>query len=504
MKYIFLIFSLFFSTFVSATDYTKLMQNNSPYLINLGEEVSVDGSPLIYIEGKKTPRRNPPRLELDNKMTLETPIQQELNFSFKTPFHHPVQAGMIDHISDLVTIVHPIDPETIIVTEDLVQLNTKENKKFVRTITLPTNSSFELILFSQNNTQMIPSQVKMSDSDIVLLSPTDMEIGPNKIHIRYLIRNPFLFDQQKATLNFHLTGHNFLLPINRAQSVILFPQQTQIFTSQLLFGSNKLEVPEAYKVAHDQHGNVTYYLTHLVPAQTDIQTNLTFEKNALPQDTLIELILSSKQILIFILSIILCLYWFASVYWEVHKPLPTYLPAVLKNLSISKILSLFNVGDSLTYFNNILIYNDNIKNNLLLKWLKYRFVKYLYTTYFHLKMFIITMGEICIGSAILIAGTSMISSSFSNSISSKTLLIIASISLIIIVGLYILFLRPYQAKVLSAYARMAMDKEKVPLLTNNQISSLAPLMIATKRQEAWLVLLKKYNPNYLIKNTGGL
>ena len=52
MKRFFLILGLFISTAVLATDYTKLMQNNSPYLINLGENVPVDGSPLIYIEGQ--------------------------------------------------------------------------------------------------------------------------------------------------------------------------------------------------------------------------------------------------------------------------------------------------------------------------------------------------------------------------------------------------------------------------------------------------------------------
>ena len=154
MKRFFLILGLFISTAVLATDYTKLMQNNSPYLINLGENVPVDGSPLIYIEGKRAMNRiKAPRLELDNKMTLSVPIQQELNFSFQTPFHRPVQAGMIDHVSDLVTIVQPINPETVMITEDLIQLNTKENKKFARTITLQENADFELILFTQNDIQ---------------------------------------------------------------------------------------------------------------------------------------------------------------------------------------------------------------------------------------------------------------------------------------------------------------------------------------------------------------
>ena len=443
-----------------------------------------------------------PRLELDNKMTLSVPIQQELNFSFQTPFHRPVQAGMIDHVSDLVTIVQPINPETVMITEDLIQLNTKENKKFARTITLQENADFELILFTQNDIQENPTQVKINDSDVVLLSPKEMKIGPNRIHLRYLIKNPFIFDGNKANLNLHLTGHNFPLPINRAQSVVLFPRQTQIFKSQLLFGSNKLEAPEAYEVAHDKHGNVTYRLTHLVPAQIDIQTDLIFEKQALPKDTLMEQIFASEFTFVFILGIILCLYWTASVYWEIHKPLPTYIPAVFKNLSITRILALFSVSDTLTYINNILIYNNNNQLTSLTKYLRYKFIRYLYTAYYHFKMFLIAMGEICIGSALLIAGTSILTSMFAMPISLVALAGIIPFSLIMVIALYVLFLRPYYAKVLSAYARMAMDREKVPLLTNTQICSLIPLMLATKRQEAWLVLLKQYNPNYIIKNTG--
>ncbi|MBP5344068.1 MAG: DUF2207 domain-containing protein [Alphaproteobacteria bacterium] len=481
------------------------MQNHEPYLVNLNEDIPVDGSPLIYIEGKKAlKKKDPNHLELDNNMTLSVPIQQELNFSFQTPFHHPAQAGMVDHVSDLVSIVQPLDPETVMVTEDLIQLNTQSNRKFARTITLPDKASFELILFTQNGKATMPYQVKLNHSDMVLLGTDNMDVGPNKIHLRYLIKNPFTFDEDKATLNLHLTGNNFFLPINRLQALVLFPLQTEIFNKQLLFGSNKQQVPEAFESTHDKQGNVTYRSTHLIPAQTDIQTDLTFEKQALPQDTLIERIFASQITFIFILAIILSLYWFASVYWDTHKPLPTYIPTVLKDVTLAEIRVLFNVSNTLAFLNNVLICNNNNYIKSLIKILHHKPLLVLYKIYLHLRTFISISGEICLGTIVLIIITNVITSMIITPLSYELLAGIIIISFLIILILYMFFLQPYYRKVLVTYAHMAMDVEKLPLLTNNQIRSLAPLMMATKRYEAWQALLKKYNPNYLIQNTGDL
>ena len=505
MKRLFFLVLLFVAPTLFATDYTPLMQNSDPYLIAADEVVPVDGSPMIYIEGK-TPKKSEeePTSALDNSMTLSTPVQQELNFTFQTPFQRTVQAGLIEHISDLDLIIQPLDTGTISISEEIIQLNVKPDAQFQRTITLPDKAEFDLLTFTQNGVPVTPERTTTETNDIVLLSPTGMDIGPNKIHIRYLIKYPLSINATHAILNVHLTGRAFPLPINRLQAVVLFPHKTNILDNQLFFGANKQLVPEAFESIQDSHGNITYHFTHLVPANTDIQTQLIFDKSAVAEEELWENILGSKATFLFFLILGLAAYFIASVYLEIKQPLPSYLPTVLKRVSPIQLIALFNISDTSTYFNNILIYNKNNKKiKILARLCKYRIGRVLCATYSHISTFLWIMGETCLGTGLLIALAYGIIFLSHASLPLAALIITLLLSFVVILYLYRCFFKPDRIKFVSTYVQMAMEVKTLASLSNIQIQALSPLMMATNQYIKWLAMLKKYNPHYIIQNTGG-
>lgn len=496
------------ATVVFAQDKTaEMFRHDNPNLMNLNEAKQYTGSPLVYIEGVKAPETaNNDMEELQLKLfgtkdvrtatkdtltlsdaTIEAQENQEQNLVFRTPFNKVIQSGFIPHVANFMTMVQILNQKQLAVSENVVLVNTKEDEHWARTITLPTNTTAQITSYLQNGQQYPVTSVSQKNT-LTFTSPQPLQLGPNHMVLKYNIENPFHNNQ----FNFQLMNSDSTWPIEKFDALISFPKSLAIEESKLLFGTNKLEIPDIYTQQADKEA-VTISIHRIIPPRAAIELQMKFEESALPPKEN----LHTSTFILWILVLILSLYWILSGWWERHRLNRAYLPKIKYPRTIATLAH--QMGTHLNQMKWQQLADFGQKNGWPLAKLlaeQEEIEKHPGQVKFKAKVstFLSLMTEPILGTIVLFIGA-IIALSLAQEITNAQIYIWLIIFCILgIMMLYLLAFKPARKIYWQRKLKQLSEPTILTGLTSMQVRQIYPLFILTQKNEDWRKELIKTNP----------
>lgn len=496
------------TTIVFAQDQTaELFRHDNPNLINLNEPAEYRGQPLVYIEGVKAPEKaNNDFEELQLKLfgtkdvksvtknTLELsknlpdePTNQIENFTFQTPFHQTVQAAFIRHIPAFISIIQVLDQKNIIISEHITLMNTEEDKFWTRNLPLSHNTSAQLLGYIQNGqTYSIPEELQEDTLSFKASEP--LQMGPNQLIFKYRIQNAI----QQNFLDMDLTGTDIGWPIAQFKALVLFSTPQHFLENKLVFGTNKLDIPDIYTQTIDSESNTSFMINRIVPPNASIQLHIQLNQNDLPLST------STNIYLIPLLgSLLLLLYWILFGWYEKYRAHKHNISKI--KLPRSILLLAYQMDQILNEKKWQKIFEFSTKNKLDIDTLqkqKEQSEKYPQKTKITtaLTTFISEMIEPIIGTSIFVISILFGLYFMENFYSNFVLILLILFSLIGLLFLYILVLKNikkiyWQKKLIQLFQPKSLSG-----LTLQQVKQIYPMIILANKQEEWHVQLMQINP----------
>lgn len=508
---IFLSLVLFASFCMAQTQ--DLMQ--SATLINLNEATAYTGQPFLYIEGIKAPekannemeelqlklfgtkdiqRATRNTLQLSDSKPEESNNQQE-NYTFTTPFGQSVQAAFIPHIPDFVSIIQVLDKQQITISEHITVINTDKEKKWKRSVNLPPNSLAQITHLSINGqAQPIPAQAQADT--LLIQSDFALPLGPNKIVLKYNLTNAI----QNNTLNLNLTGTQVDVPINRFKALITFSTPINLTTNKLLFGTNKMDIPDIYTQQTDKNATTSYVINRIIPEKASIQLQMSLDSTKLPSGY--DELNTSLHWINLIVYLILLSYWGATLWWENKKNNAPTLPKIKYPKTLTELAH--QIGTTMTHQKWQALIQFGKANNWPLQklqkeqqdWQNHPKKTYLKTK---TKTFFALAGETLAGT-ILLALLGLIGLYYVPQ--NLSVFWLVSFVLYAIVGVCLTY-KTGLKKIRQIYWRKKLLQLEKPTimagLTQNQVRQVYPLFILANHHQEWRTKFCQINPTTAIQ-----
>lgn len=244
------------------------------------------------------------------------------NYPIQTPFGQKTEAAFVAHTTDFTFVIQILGDGSIKVKETIQFVNTKADTLFERVYT--ALSGQEIIITSlKRNHKPVNKQV-IKNTDTVHL--TDTEKLPSDIYIYevdYIVKNAIKSNGKENILKYSLTGISWPLPVERFSAVVLFPQKTQLYHSEVVFGVNNVPIVDSAQLKTDDNGNIFMTLTRPLPAFADVKLVVAFNQKALPTPSLWEQVERHLNHVLFLLCLtILIIYTgITFLYLKYKKPL---------------------------------------------------------------------------------------------------------------------------------------------------------------------------------------
>lgn len=207
-------------------------------------------------------------------------------YQIKTPFGQKTTAAFVDHTTDFVVTIQIIDKETILVDEH-IQLITTQERPFERILSTTVNQIpqstplfIDLISVEKDNKPVFVSTTQ-AENQLLITDNTKMPPGVHNIRLKYLVKNALQPFDGAWRLAISLTGSNWPLPIDRFSLITLQPQQTTLFSKELLFGTNNQPIINSFEAQTDSKSNTVYTLTRPLPAFADVKVVEMFDGSQL-------------------------------------------------------------------------------------------------------------------------------------------------------------------------------------------------------------------------------
>lgn len=315
---VFLFISVAIETLAQVSSPDNLLDINNEQIIGTKTSITYQGGmpavliePLDRIENKIIPQNNTSHQEL----------------KIKTPFGHDRTAAFIDHTTDFAFLIQILDSEKIRIEEKIQLVNTKSNVFFQRVLskTLPSTNNnvlktkIELLNVSIDG-KMLPFNIRDIGNALILTSNNPLSEGVHNITISYLVSGAIHKNRGVADISINLTGKVWPLLTERFTAIILFPNKTEVYHKELLFGSNQISIPESFLVQIDEKGNSIYQTTHLLPAFSEVTLHTIVDAQDIPsahQNWLQKI--STNLMLILVCLFTMILYTFATIASLIYK-----------------------------------------------------------------------------------------------------------------------------------------------------------------------------------------
>ena len=492
-----------------------MFQENNPNLVNLNEPKEYTGAPLMYIQGVKAPEKaNNDIEELQLKLfgtkdvrnatrdnlafqpiVFQDPNTQKKNLTIETPFHESVQAGFIHHIPDFIVMIQVLNNQEITITEQINVMNTDEGEIWTRDIPLPRHTTANLISYTQNG-QEIPVNVMGQQNNLVFTSPIPLQIGLNRIILKYNLTNAI----QKDGLTIDITGSQLAWPIERVKALVLFSSPVTIRQNKALFGTNYLDVPQSYTTHTEQNGNTVYQFTRVIPEFANIHLKLEFDPKELLAPGFFEKIWANTSYLIeFSLISVLFLYWLANALWELHKGKKKKLPKITQKTNWIEVALQLGIRPTIHMMNQLAHFKklqgqpvqklykqlakaEHHQKNPRISW----------------KLKIKTLwgyiGEIIIGTALLISIAWIISYLQHTLLSSLFMCYTIGTSIMAIILLYYFVLKPTVTQRWLRLVQNLESQQTIIGLTQEHARLYYPMMVLVEKNQEWITKLTTLNP----------
>ena len=493
-----------------------LFRTTNPNLINLNEVRSFSDAPLIYIDGVQAPeiattemdriklqlfgtkniqKATQNTLQLDETPSWEENQTQDLNFNIETPFHQKTQAGFIQHISDFVVSLQVLDSKQLMVTEQINLVNTEQDLSWQRQIPLPPKTTAQIVGFWQNGQQLIPTL----DTETILQfkSPLPLNIGVNSLTFKYLLYNPLVRSEDQATLDLDLTGTQLNWPIERFSVLVFFPQKITPSVSQLLFGTNKQVISEAYQQQRDLFGNLVYTSTRILPPFASIQLDLQFPVDQLPTASYLASWFQNNIFIFLSVLAVLIIYGLTVALWEKKRGLRTSLSKATRHRSLLDLS--WEMGTFLTEEKWHLILHFGQQNNLPTKQLELQYHHSRKHPIFmsivvHTKTFLRLTLEVIIGLFVLIMLAIWGSFISKMPLTLGQIVLLVSLAIAEVFWLYWFVFKPQRKQFWQTQLHTFCQPTFMTGLTVQQVRLLYPLFILSDQHVSWRQQLARQTP----------
>jgi len=497
---------------IFAQDLTaEMFQSDNPNLMNLGEAKEYNGSPLVYIDGVKAPEQATNSLEelqleffgtkdiqskTHNSLNFQ-PIKREQglkpNITIETPFHQTVTAGLMRHIPDFLTIIQVLNNSQIIVTEQVSIISVRENEIWTRDIPLPNGVDFQVTSYIQNG-QTVP--VKLTEKGkLAFQSPVPLNLGLNHILLEYTISDVI----QNKVLKLDLTGTQLDWPIERMNAMILFPNKVQFIQNKLLFGTNEMEVPQAYTTQLDERGNTFYHFSKIIPPLASIRIYVELENALLASDDFgTKFWRNTSLLLMTAMSVIMLLYWFLYALWTRRQLHQYKIPRLTKSTNWLFVAHQLRLKLTVNILNKLEIFL--IQHNLPVKIPRRLFKskkknQYLsYPLMIRIKSLLRWVGELAIGSLLLIGLYVALARYLEVGVNPYFVAAWLIATILVLTFFYHYYFQSYAKLLWQKCIQKFSTKEAMIGLTRFQAKLVYPLMILIGSESQWLSEFESLNP----------
>ncbi|MDR2902257.1 MAG: DUF2207 domain-containing protein [Lactobacillales bacterium] len=292
--------------------------------------------------------------------------QSQITFDVLPAFGPKTSADYIPHITDYTVIIQILNTEDVLVKENIQFIETSANKIFERTLPLTIDGrAIEInvlnVLRNKLPAELVHDRVH---GNLVLQDSHALSQGLHSYEISYLVKNAISIPKTggMAEFSISLTGPALDMGIERFSGIVLFPAETPIYKKELLFGSNKMAVPETSHIYSDEKGNIFFTLNHPLPAFADVKLVLDFDKKILMPPTLEEKIISHLDLYwfgLFILFLTLYMIIYLLYFNKLKKKFHSLLDVTKKTP-----LTIFNVAHTRldpTFLNKEILFNRETK-----------------------------------------------------------------------------------------------------------------------------------------------
>ena len=450
-----------------------------------------------YLKNQDTPYQSGTfvHIDLPNKVKeieqfKPIPLQLSADYTITTPFGNKTQAAFVPHTTDFTNIVQILGDGSIVITQTIQFVSTKEKINFSRTFN-KTNATFTLLQAIRNGEEI--SSIKSEQSPKVWRwqDTTSLPSGIHSYTFTYLVKNAFQRTSDNTLrLNLSLTGVDWDLPVERFSCIILIPNATPPLNHALKFGSNNLEINEAFNAVIDNDGNISYSLTHPLPAFADVKLDITFPSNMLTKPTFLEQIEASLSHFLFLLCLLTLLTYtlLTKLYLKYHKT--AKIP--LNDLSYYSIISLRHMTNhklSPSFFkilNSYMVHTKKKRGNMKENSIFLKLFIFLNV----MRKYLITMGII-----IMLTVFQSSNTGFSLNYLEIVLLIITAICLNL--WLYKNAEKPYIKKLMNTLMDTLLTTDIGFGLGKNSLKAIFlryyPYALAMEKQKEWKELICSYN-----------
>ena len=235
-----------------------------------------DGKPAVLIEpipGVISPPANP--AERLPPPTLSSPVF----LTIKTPFGHDGTAAYVNQITDRIVWVRILDADTIHVTEQIQQVVTETGEPWERTFHTD-GADIEIQSLTRNDRHEV-FDLHPTTQGLKIRPRVPFGKGIQNIVLDYVLRGALASDSSTAELKLPLTESNLPHMTERMTVIVLMPKPAPFYVQELLFGSNRIAVPDQYRLHSDIKGNLIFQMQHPLPARAAVWLHLIFDATAL-------------------------------------------------------------------------------------------------------------------------------------------------------------------------------------------------------------------------------
>ncbi len=256
----------------------QLLNLNNPAVVNQKTTVTYGGTPAVLIESdKQTP--TPPKAQAPKPADL----------SIQTPFGHDKTASFLDQATDFVSFIQVMDRDTVRVEERIQIVNTKPGAFFQRVLpqrlTAPDGQERQTsthLLSVLINGEKASVDIQDIGTALILTGNEPLSPGLQNITLTYLVKGAIYQNQAVSDILLGLTGPAWPLMTERFTAVVFFPNQTESYQKELLFGSNNARIPNHFIATTDAYGNTVYQTTHPLPTWADVRLHMIVDSKAVP------------------------------------------------------------------------------------------------------------------------------------------------------------------------------------------------------------------------------
>lgn len=306
-----------------------------------------------YKKNKDTPYKGGSFVHIDLPENIPSeeifnpiPLLPNGNYTIKTPFGQKTEAAFVAHTTDFYSIIQILNNTDVTIQQTIQFVTTKGRSHFIRTFDLPTDSQMTLINAKRDNKTIDTVKITQDNQKWTIQDNAILSSGIYSYTLSYLIKDAIKPQGDKHHLRISLTGVDWTFPTERFSAIVLLPKKSSVKSHTLLFGSNNVQIDNAFISQSDDKG-IVYHLTRPLPAYADVKIDMLLDKNIYTASFTEWFAKHFNHLLFFLCFVVLFVYSLLTYWYLSHhksKQIPVKELSYYSYISLSFVMN--NISDN--------------------------------------------------------------------------------------------------------------------------------------------------------------